>query len=80
MTTNQTPMIDNTIRAAAIAKGFADASVVTQNVKDRNGALDVGAWLVLSVKRQASDEWELLGRRHTEAELLSMIQGQRISA
>jgi hypothetical protein len=80
MTTNSTAVIDDTIHAAAIAKGFADASVVTQNVQDRNGALDVGCWLVLSVKRQAGDEWELLGRRRTEAELLSMIQGQRISA
>ncbi len=40
-------------------------------------ALDVGAWLVLSVKRHADDDWELLGRRRTEAELVAVIQRQR---
>ena len=78
MTTNSPASADNTIRAAAIAKGFADISVVSQAVQDRPGVLDVGSWLVLSVKRQAGDEWELLGRRRTEAELLKVIQGQEV--
>jgi hypothetical protein len=64
---------DDTIRVAAIAKGFADASVVTQNVQDRTGVLDVGAWFVLSVKRSAGDNWELLGRRRTQGELLQLL-------
>ena len=49
MTTKSTAVIDKTIHAAAIAKGFFDATVVTQTVQDRFGALDVGSWFVLSV-------------------------------
>jgi hypothetical protein len=73
MTTNSTTTIDEAIRAAAIAKGYSDASVVTQKVQDRPGALDVGSWAVLSIKRNAGDEWELLGRRRTADELLKML-------
>ena len=79
MTTNSPALTEDPIRAAAISKGFADVSIVQQYVQDRTGVLDVGAWFVLSVKRQADDEWELLGRRRTEAELLKVIQGQKIS-
>src|SRR6478609_3897828 len=35
MTTNTTAPLDDAIRAAAIAKGYSDASVVTQKVQDR---------------------------------------------
>ncbi len=35
MTTNSTATTDDTIRDAAIAKGYSDASVVTQKVQDR---------------------------------------------
>jgi hypothetical protein len=73
MTTTATP-IDDAIRAAAIAKGYSDASVVTQKVQDRPGALDVGNWAVLSIKRTAGDDWELLGRRRTADELLAMLK------
>jgi hypothetical protein len=73
MTTTATS-IDDAIRAAAIAKGYSDASVVTQKVQDRPGALDVGSWAVLSIKRTAGDEWELLGRRRTADELLAMLK------
>ena len=73
MTTTATT-IDDAIRAAAIAKGYSDASVVTQKVQDRPGALDVGNWAVLSIKRAAGDEWELLGRRRTADELLAMLK------
>ncbi len=79
MTTNSPESTNDPIRAAAIAKGFADVSIVSQAVQDRPGVLDVGAWLVLSVKRQATDDWELLGRRRTEAELLKVIQNQPTS-
>lgn len=68
-----TDSIDDAIRAAAIAKGYSDASVVTQNVQDRPGALDVGSWVVLSIKRNPDDDWELLGRRRTRDELLKML-------
>ena len=74
MTTNSTAVIDKTIHAAAIAKGFFDATVVTQTVQDRFGALDVGSWFVLSVKRSVSDEWELLGRRRTQGELIQLLR------
>jgi hypothetical protein len=76
MTTPSNALTDDAIRAASLAKGFADVSVVSQRVQDRAGALDVGAWLVLSVKRHADDDWELLGRRRTEAELVAVIQRQ----
>jgi hypothetical protein len=74
MTTNSTITIDEAIRAAAIAKGYSDASVVTQKVQDRPGALDVGSWSVLSIKRNAGDDWELLGRRRTPEELLALLR------
>lgn len=79
MTTNLTDTIEDTIRDAARAKGFADASIVPQNVQDRIGALDVGGWFVLSVKRQAEDDWELLGRRRTKEELIGLVNAQRLS-
>jgi hypothetical protein len=74
MTTNSTATTDEMIRAAAIAKGYSDASVVTQKVQDRPGALDVGNWSVLSIKRSAGDDWELLGRRRTPGELLELLR------
>ena len=74
MTTNSTTTIDDAIRAAAIAKGYSDASVVTQKVQDRAGVLDVGNWAVLSIKRSPGDEWELLGRRRTPEELLQLLR------
>jgi hypothetical protein len=74
MTTNTTTATDDAIRAAAIAKGYSDASVVTQKVQDRPGALDVGSWAVLSIKRTAGDDWELLGRRRTPGELLELLR------
>jgi hypothetical protein len=74
MTTNSTITTDETIRAAAIARGYSDASVVIQKVQDRPGALDVGNWSVLSIKRSAGGDWELLGRRRTPAELLELLR------
>ncbi len=74
---NNSTLPNDEIRTAANAKGFADISIVTQTVQDRGGALDTGAWLVLSVKRQSGDDWELLGRRRTQAELLNVIQKQQ---
>ena len=74
MTTNTKNSIDETIRAAAIAKGYSDASVVTQKVQDRAGVLDVGSWAVLSIKRTPEDDWELLGRRRTPEELLQLLK------
>jgi hypothetical protein len=79
MMTNSNASTD-AIRTASMAKGFTDVSVVSQRVSDRPGVLDVGAWLVLSVKRQADGDWELLGRRRTEEELLAVIERQQISA
>lgn len=76
MFNNSLATISDFIRAAATAKGFADSSIVTQSVKEKPGVLDVGSWFVLSVKRQSDDDWELLGRRRTEAELLVVIQRQ----
>lgn len=72
--TASTTTTDDAIRAAAIAKGYSDASVVTQKVQDRAGALDVGNWSVLSIKRNAGDDWELLGRRRTPGELLELLR------
>jgi len=72
--TNPPSAPNNSIRDAATAKGFADVSIVSQYVQKRTGVLDDGAWLVLSVKRQAGDDWELICRRRTEAELLTVIQ------
>ena len=71
--TTTTVITDATIRAFAIAKGFADVSVAPQTV-DRVSAPDSGDWLVLSVKREGGGEWDLLGRRRTRHELLAMIQ------
>ena len=42
--------IDLAIRTAAIAKGFADVSIVPQTVADRAGALDGGQWFCLFTK------------------------------
>jgi hypothetical protein len=73
MTINSQKTFDDSMRAAAIAKGYADVSVVQLSVQKRPGALDVGTWFVLSVKRLAGDEWAVLGRRRTQVELLTLI-------
>jgi hypothetical protein len=80
MTVASDQSTDNPIRTAAIAQGFVDASVVQHTARDRKDGLDKGTWFVLSVKRQIGDEWELLSRRRTEAELLTVIHNQRVSA
>ena len=69
-----TATMDDAIRAAAIAKGYSDVSVVTQRVQVRPGALDVGDWSVLSVKRSEGDDWELVARRRTPDELLAWLR------
>jgi hypothetical protein len=68
--------IERTIRAAAILKGFADASVARQYVRSE-GSIDFGEWWVLSVWREDAEEFEVLGRRRTKAELLTMIEGAK---
>jgi hypothetical protein len=67
-----TRAIDDAIRAAAKARGYADAAVARQYVHGSH-QLDAGEWLVLSVKRHEGDEWQLLGRRRTRQELLAML-------
>jgi hypothetical protein len=62
-----------TLRSAAIAQGYAAISVAPQTV-NRTSAPDSGDWFVLSIKRQAGDDWELLGRRRTRLELLAMVK------
>jgi hypothetical protein len=79
MTVASNDSADNAIRTAAINQGFADASVVQHRARDQKDGLDKGTWFVLSVKRHNGDEWELLSRRRTEAELLTVIENQRVS-
>ena len=73
MTTYPNAVIDNDIRAAAISKGYADASIAHQHVRKQKNTLDAGSWFVLHVKRQAEDDWELRGRRRTETELAQLL-------
>lgn len=73
MTKEPISMIDTAIRTAAIAKGYADALVVPMHSRERKDSLDAGNWFVLSIKRQAGDDWEVRGRRRTEAELTQLL-------
>lgn len=73
MTTDLNGPIDNAIRTAAIAKGYADALVVPMFSRERKDSLDAGSWFVLSIKREAGDDWEVRGRRRTEAELTQLL-------
>ena len=79
MTVASKDSTDNAIRTAAINQGFADASVVQHTARDQKDGLDKGTWFVLSIKRKSGDDWELLSRRRTEAELLTVIQNQRVT-
>ena len=73
MTTKAIRATDDAIRQAVIERGFADASVVIQNVLERPGVLDGGKWFVLSVCYREG-EWEVLGRRRSRAELLALAK------
>jgi|SoiMethySBSTD1v2_1073268.scaffolds.fasta_scaffold1342638_1 hypothetical protein len=73
MTTDPYTMISNTIRSAALAKGYSDAAVVPQYSRERKDSFDSGNWFVLSVKRQAGDDWEVRGRRRTAGELSQLL-------
>ena len=46
--TNLIPAIDNAVRAAALANGFADVSILSQMIRDRPGVMDAGEWFLLS--------------------------------
>lgn len=69
MTTDPNTAIGAAILAAAVAKGYAAAVVVPQQIRERKDSLDSGNWFVLSVKRKSGDDWEVRGRRRTAAEL-----------
>lgn len=71
--TDPNTAITNAIRTAAIAKGYADADVVPQFNRERKDSLDSGSWFVLSIKRNAGDDWEVRGRRRTAAELSQLL-------
>ena len=73
MTIDPNTAIDNAIRAAALAKGYANAVIVPQLIRERKDSLDSGTWFVLSVKRKAGDDWEVRGRRRTAAELEQLL-------
>ena len=65
--------INKSIHAAAIAKGYADSLVVQQHVRAQKGSLETGDWFVLNVKRKASDDWEVRGRRRAAADLAQLL-------
>ena len=74
--TNQ--VTNETIRAAAIAAGYADASVV-RYVELRPYRLDgppvsERTWLSLALKRRPDSRFEVVGRRQTRVELLRLVQ------
>jgi len=80
MQTSTAPLEDTQVRAAALAKGFIEVSVVQHTSREQKDALDKGVWFVLSVKRNRGDDWDILGRRRTVPELLTIIQKQQDSA
>jgi hypothetical protein len=73
MTIEANTMSNDAIRSVALAKGYADAAVVPQYSRERKDSLDSGNWFVLSVKRQAGDDWEVRGRRRTTGELAQLL-------
>ena len=73
MTSNSSQVTDNTIRAAAIAHGFTDISIISQRILERAGAMDAGEWLLLSTKRNDDADWEFVGRRKTKGELVGLL-------
>jgi hypothetical protein len=69
------PVTDDTIQTLARERGYADASVVPLTVSERNAFEgDQGPWFVLSVKRNADDEWQMIGRRRTKADLIGLLK------
>ena len=72
--TNLIPAIDNAVRAAALANGFADVSILSQMIRDRPGVMDAGEWFLLSTKRHDGAEWEFLGRRKSKDELVGLLE------
>ena len=78
MATNSTTVTDNQVRDAAIAQGFADASIVQHTSRGQQEPLDKGIWFVLSVKHNLGDDWGVLGRRRTVPELLSVLHNHQV--
>jgi hypothetical protein len=76
MAASSVPLADNELQAAAIAKGFVEVSVVQHTSREQKDALDKGVWFVLSVKRKAGDDWDILGRRRTVPELIGILNKQ----
>lgn len=73
----QTIEIDNTIRDAAIAAGYADALVTRYFQTSGYTELTInehGAWFALAIKRASDDEFEVIGRRRSRAELLQLVK------
>ena len=74
MRNNSTPLTDDALRTAAIANGFADVLVLAQTTRERPGVMDSGDWFLLSTKRHHGAEWEFLGRRRTQGELVGLLE------
>jgi hypothetical protein len=72
---------EKTIRAAAIAAGYADA-LVDRYVEQRPYHFEgeplplPKVWFLLSVQRSVGSEFELMGRRRTKAELMGLIRSR----
>ncbi len=69
-----TTTTENEIRQLAVEKFHAvDAAISRMEARDYAGCVDAGTWYVLSVRQHLGGEWEVIGRRRSRAELLTML-------
>jgi hypothetical protein len=67
--------VDDALQAAALARFGAGAAVSVTRYLDRApDSRERVTWYVLSVKRHAGAEFEVIGRRQTRGELLGLLE------
>jgi hypothetical protein len=65
------------IERAAVDRYGAHAASVVRYVETHGGALGLGgAWYALAIQREAGDEWAVVARRRTKAELLEFVENR----
>lgn len=66
------------IERVAVAGYAAHAASVVRYTETHGGALGLGgAWYALAIKGSPGDEWAVVARRRTKAELLEFVENRR---
>ncbi len=75
MNSTATRQLDTAIVTEIRRRGWADARITVQR-RSETFQEEIGDWFVLSAEYRDFDNWQIIGRRRTRGELLTLIRGR----